>query len=80
MRLNLLLRREMLSSNLPPAIDNRYFKGYFLKGHIYISGIKYENWLEDYGTNTIIIPSVLEYEGEEYPVILDSKPSYNPEE
>ena len=73
----LTLRRIMLIKNYLTPIEHRYFIAFLIDNTVYISGIKFENWLEDYPDNrTITIPDTIEINGIEYPTIIDSDPYY----
>ena len=75
----LLLRRMLLSSGERPRltpIDNRYFIAFLINGTVYISGIKFENWVADNLGSDIIIPDTIEVDGVSYPTMIDSEPYY----
>ena len=73
----LLLRRLLMINNYLKPIENRYFIAFLIKDIVYISGIKYENWVEDFPNNTTItIPDTIIVNGIEYPTMIDSEPYY----
>lgn len=73
----LLLRRIMIFQNTLQPIEHRYFIAFLINNVVYISGIKFENWLEDFpDSNIITIPDIIEVNGIEYPTIIDSDPYY----
>lgn len=73
----LMLRRIMMFNNYLTPIENRYFVAFLVNGFVYITGIKFQNWKEDFPeSDTITIPDFIEINGEEYSTIIDSDPYY----